>query len=93
MKRKYGAWFYVGYVLAWAVAIIAGATLAGAILFPLIGKLFGSTRGVGELALSGARHLAEWTAKVWALSFGIVLAFHHAYRSRRPAPRAGSDRS
>ena len=83
MKRKHGAWFYVGYVLAWAVAIIVGAALAGAILFPLIGKLFGSTRGVGELALSGARHLAEWTAKVWALSFGIVLCL--LYTS--PSPR------
>jgi hypothetical protein len=85
MKRKYGAWFYAGYVFAWAVAIIAGATLAGAILFPVIGKLSGSARGVGELALSGARYLAEWTAKVWALSIGIVLAFNHAYRHRQPA--------
>lgn len=80
MKRRYGGWFYVAFVIGWAVAIVAVATLAGAVLFPLIGKIFGSSRDVGELALSGARNAAEWTAKVWALSIAIVLAFHHAYR-------------
>lgn len=87
MKRRYGTWFYVGYVLLWAVIIVAGSTAAGAVLFPLAKKAVGSERELGELALLGARYFAEWTAKVWALSIGIVLAFHHAYRHR--AERAG----
>jgi len=82
MKRKYGAWFYVGFVLGWAIAIVAGATIVGAVVFPIIGKLFGSSLTIGQLALNGARYLAEWTGKVWALSIALVLAFHHSYRHR-----------
>jgi hypothetical protein len=90
MKRKYGAWFYVGYVLMWAVVIVVGSTIAGAVLFPLARKAFGSERAFGELALLGARYFAEWTGKVWALSIALVLAFNHAYHHR--AERRGDQR-
>jgi hypothetical protein len=83
MKRRFGAWFYIGYVLAWALAVVAIATLAGVILFPVFGTLGGSTLTLGELARNGARYAAEWSGKVWALAIGLVLAFHHAYRHRR----------
>lgn len=86
MKRRYGAWFYIGYVLFWTVVVVVVATVAGALFFPLAAKLFGSDRGLGELALSGARYLAEWSAKVWALSIALVLAFNHAYQHRTPRP-------
>lgn len=81
--RVHGVWFYVGYILLWTFAVIAIAALAGAIIFPLFGKLGGSTQGIGELALFGARQLAEWAAKVWALAIALVLAFHRAYRERQ----------
>lgn len=90
MKRVSRFWFYTGFILAWAAAIVAGGTLAGAILFPVIGKLFGSPLSVGELAWNGARYVAEWTSKVWALSIALVLAFDHAYRHRRKPPPPGA---
>ena len=92
MKRRYGIWFYVGYVLLWAVIIVLGATLAGSILFPVMKKAVGSALSFGELALLGARYFAEWTAKVWALSIAIVLAFNHAYRHRTERANESSAR-
>lgn len=83
MPRLRRTLFYVGYVLGWALAIVAIATAAGAMVFPIVGTLFGSELSLAELARNGARYAAEWSAKVWALSIAIVLAFHHAYRHRR----------
>jgi hypothetical protein len=83
MKRKRHALFYVGYVLFWAVVIVAGATVIGAVAFPVAKKLVGDDRTFGELTLLGARYFAEWTAKVWALAIAIVMAVNHAYRQRQ----------
>ncbi len=90
MSRKYGFWFYVGYVFVWALAITAGATIVGAIAFPILGKLGGSDLTIGKLALNGARYLAQWTGEVWAIGTALVLAFNHAYHHRR-TPNAKRD--
>jgi len=93
MTRPRGFWFYVGYVLRWTLTIIAGSALVGAMVFPLFGKLGGSTRGIGELALFGAGQLAEWAGKVWALAIALVLAYHRAYRERHSDTKRSRDRT
>jgi hypothetical protein len=82
MKPRRGILFYVAYVTAWTAVIVVAGALVGAVSFPLVGAFAGLPRSAAGLALSGARQLA-FLAFVWAPGIAIVMAFHHAWRSRQ----------
>jgi hypothetical protein len=84
MKRWRNVCFYVGYVVAWIVAIVATGAAVGAISFPLVGWLAGSSRSAASHALSGARQLA-FLAFIWAPGIAIVLAIRRAWERRQSA--------
>jgi hypothetical protein len=79
MKRSGAVPYYLGYIAAWTVAIVAAGALVGAVAFPLVGKLAGSDASVAALAAQGARDLG-FLAFIWAPGTAIVAAFHHAWK-------------
>lgn len=82
MTRLRQILFYAGYITGWTVAITAAGALLGAIIFPLVGVIFGRDATPATMALSGARNLG-FLAFVWAPGTAIVLAFRHGFRRRK----------
>ena len=70
------------YFLFWLFAVIGGGALIGAISFPLVGPVFGSTLPPLEHALTGARHLG-FIAMIWAPGIALVLCVRRTYRNKQ----------
>ncbi len=80
MKLQQSHWSV--YFLFWLLAIVGGGALIGAIGFPLLGPVFGSTLSPLEHATTGARHLGFITL-IWAPGIALVLCVRRAYRNKQ----------
>lgn len=73
--------------LVWTCGIVLAGALLGAVLFPLLGRLGGSSKDLGALALLGVRNLGFY-AFVWAPGAAIVLVVMDEAKRRRDLLRA-----
>ena len=73
--------YWIGWFLAYFVAIVAVGGLIGVILFPLIGTLFSVDHPVGQLALSGLKQLS-FLFGIWAPAVSIVICVMRARSDR-----------
>jgi len=71
------------YFLCWLLGIVGCGALIGAISFPLLGPLFGSTKSFFEHSCVGARHLG-FIALVWAPGIALIACVMRARRNRSP---------
>lgn len=81
MKLQQSHWSV--FFTFWLLAIISGSALIGAISFPLLGPVFGSTLPPLTHAMAGARHLG-FIALIWAPGIALVLCVRRAYQKNRP---------
>lgn len=70
------------HFLVWTGGVIALGAVLGAAIFPLVGRLAGLEKSVGELALTGARTLGFYFM-VWAPGLSLVLTVKNEYERRR----------
>lgn len=81
MNLRHSHWAI--YFLCWLLAIIGGGALIGAIVFPLLGPLFGSNRTPLAHAIVGARHLG-FIALIWAPGIALVACVMRSRRNKSP---------
>ncbi len=67
--------------MVWLLLIVGLGVVTGALVFPLLGPLFGSKLHPLEHVVAGAKHLG-FIALVWAPGIALVACVMHA-RSRR----------
>jgi len=68
------------YFIFWFILVVFTGAIVGAISFPLLGPLFGSTLTPFEHAIAGARHLG-FIAMIWAPGVALVLCVIRTYRN------------
>lgn len=82
MRRR--TWLeWTGLFLLFTVEITAIGALAGGVLFPIGGAIFGAERGWAELAALGIRNIGFWFF-IWAPAIALVRCVMRAYRERNP---------
>jgi len=69
------------YFIFWFKLVVLAGAAVGAIGFPLLGPLFGSTLTATEHVVAGARHLG-FVAMIWAPGIALVLCVVRAYRNK-----------
>jgi len=83
---KWRSWIrWTGLFLLFTVEVTAIGALAGGILFPLVGPLFGAERGWAELVVLGIRNIGFWFF-IWAPGIALVRCVMRAHRERHPNP-------
>jgi hypothetical protein len=70
------------YFLLWTIGLIAVGTVAGTLLFPLVGTLIGAQFTLGELAINGAKMLGFYFM-LWAPGLALVMTIKRAYEQRK----------
>jgi hypothetical protein len=82
MKRR--SWLqWTGLFLFFTIEVTAIGALAGALIFPIVGKLINAERGWSELTVLGSRNIGFWFF-IWAPAIAIVRCVMRAYRERHP---------
>jgi len=73
----------MGLFLFFTIEITAIGALAGALVFPIAGKLMNAERGWHELTMLGIRNIGFWFF-IWAPAIAIVRCVMRAYHERHP---------
>jgi hypothetical protein len=82
MKRR--SWLqWTGLFLFFTIEVTAIGALAGALMFPAVGKLIDAERGWSELTVLGIRNIGFWFF-IWAPAIAVVRCVMRAYRERHP---------
>ena len=72
------------YFLLWVTGIIALGAALGAVIFPLVGRIFETGYTAPQLARNGVKILSFYFM-IWAPGIAIVACVMRAYRRRHPA--------
>lgn len=72
--------YWVGFVLAVSLLIMAVGAVLGTLIWVVVGALAGAERTLGQLAQDGA-YIGYRYARVWAGGIAIILAFVKAYEN------------
>jgi hypothetical protein len=82
MKRR--SWLqWAGLFLFFTIEVTAIGALAGALIFPIVGRLIEAERGWSDLTVLGIRNIGFWFF-IWAPAIAIVRCVMRAYRERHP---------